>query len=122
MNERFVNIPAKIADPLLTSLQGEIHKISKKDPSYNFDYLIMICKTHKQKGNQTEAFFANAEEEVFYNKAICSFEFDVSEESDTSVSGKWGEGDAEMIPFRKVLILNGKEFPSIVQNVRQFVA
>lgn len=52
LNERFVNIPAKISDPLFTSLASEIDRISKKDPSYKFDYYIMICKLHKPKGNK----------------------------------------------------------------------
>lgn len=48
LNERFINIPAKIADPLMDSLQNEVDRIAKKNPSYNFDYLLMICKTYKQ--------------------------------------------------------------------------
>ena len=50
LNERFINIPAKVADPLLTSLVDELERIRKKHPVYNFDYLIMICKLHKPKG------------------------------------------------------------------------
>lgn len=51
INERFINIPPKISDPLLTSLNDELHRIKKKDPSYDFDYLIMVCKKYKPKGN-----------------------------------------------------------------------
>lgn len=51
VNERFVNIPAKVSDPLLTSLSAEIERIQKKDVSYAFEYLIMICKLHKSKSD-----------------------------------------------------------------------
>lgn len=52
INERFINIPPKIADPLLTSLDGELERIKKKDASYDFQYLIMVCKIYKPKGNK----------------------------------------------------------------------
>lgn len=52
INERFVNIPAKISDPLFTSLGSEIVRIAKKDASYKFDYYIMICKLHKPKNDK----------------------------------------------------------------------
>lgn len=49
VNERFVNIPAKISDPLFSSLLDEVNRMSKKNSSYQFDYYIMICKLHKPK-------------------------------------------------------------------------
>lgn len=55
INERFVNIPAKISDPLLSSLMTEIDRMQKKDPSYAFQYFIMICKLHKPKDGKGTA-------------------------------------------------------------------
>lgn len=52
INERFINIPPKIADPLLTSLDGELERIRKKDAAYDFQYLIMVCKIYKPKANK----------------------------------------------------------------------
>lgn len=52
INERFVNIPAKISAVMLNSLQDEIERIKKKDPSYNFDHYIMISKTCRPKENK----------------------------------------------------------------------
>lgn len=49
INERFVNIPAQISVPLLNSLNDEIDRIKKKDPSYDFEYFIMISKICKTK-------------------------------------------------------------------------
>jgi len=65
--------------------------------------------------------FSNAEEEIFTKEAEFSFEFDVTSEADTSVGGKWMDGDDEMIPFRKVLIIKGSKFESIVNQVKAFV-
>lgn len=49
INERFVNIPLKISDPLLTSLGNELQNIKRKDKSYDFEYFLMICKMYKPK-------------------------------------------------------------------------
>ncbi|KAI4461142.1 brca2 and cdkn1a interacting protein [Holotrichia oblita] len=121
INERFVNIPAKVSDPLLTSLTAEIDRIQKKDASYAFEYLIMICKLHKSKGDDGEIIFANGEEEIFAKEAEVSFLFNVSTESDTSVSGKWSDGDVEMIPHRKILFIKGNKLNNIVQKVKTYV-
>lgn len=52
INERFVNIPAKISAVMLNSLYDEIERMKKKDSSYNFDYYIMISKTCRPKDNK----------------------------------------------------------------------
>ncbi|KAK9692876.1 bccip [Popillia japonica] len=121
VNERFVNIPAKVSDPLLTSLSAEIERIQKKDVSYAFEYLIMICKLHKSKSDAGEIIFANGEEEIFAKEAEVSFLFNVSTESDTSVSGKWSDSDAEMIPHRKILFIKGNKLNNIVEKVKTYV-
>lgn len=50
LNERFVNIPAKISVVMLNSLYDELERIKKKDKSYEFEYFVLICKTSKPKG------------------------------------------------------------------------
>lgn len=52
INERFVNIPAKISSVMLNSLDDEVERMKKKDSSYNFDYYIMISKTCRPKENK----------------------------------------------------------------------
>lgn len=49
VNERFLNIPARVADPLFSSLAAEIKRAEKRDPSYNFQQYIMVAKVHKSK-------------------------------------------------------------------------
>lgn len=143
INERFVNIPLKIADPLLTSLDDELNKIKKKEKSYEFDYFLMICKMYKPKSGKIKAkdllfasnkiknicfvlgndiLFSNPEEQIFYDECDGSLEFNVSSESDTGVSGKWSEDDVEMIPYRRLILIKAQKLPSIVQKVKQFVA
>jgi len=121
INERFVNIPAKISDPLFSSLLGEIERMKIKKPEYDFDYLIMICKLHKAK-KSGEVFYTNAEEEIFAKEAQVSFEFGVETDSDSSVGGKWREEDIECEPFRRVLFIPGNKFNGIVQKIKQFLA
>lgn len=53
INERFVNIPLKIADPLLTSLSNELANIKKKDKSYDFEYFLLISKMYKPKSGNS---------------------------------------------------------------------
>lgn len=121
INERFVNIPAKISDPLLSSLLSELDSIKKKDISYDFDYFIMISKFHKEKTNSSEIIFANAEEELFEKAANCSFEFCVQNDSDSTVAGKWTENDVELVPYRKVLLFSANKLANIIQQVKVLV-
>lgn len=125
VNERFINIPPKIADPLMTSLQTELDRFAKKNESYKFDYYIMICKTYKSftKDNKEEGTnFVNAEEEIFTNASEVAFEFCVENESDTGVGGFWTEDDKQMVPYRKILLLTASQLPNIIHNVKTFVA
>lgn len=125
VNERFLNIPPKIADPLMNSLLTELDRFSKKNDAYKFDYFIMICKTYKTftKDNKEEGMsFVNQEEEMFSNAADASFEFCVENESDTGVGGFWTEDDKQMVPYRKILLMTASKLPNIIHNVKQFVA
>lgn len=59
INERFVNLPVKIADPLLTSLQTELNRMAKRDPSYDFEYYVIICKLYKPKSQKGRICYNN---------------------------------------------------------------
>ncbi|KAK5644834.1 hypothetical protein RI129_006134 [Pyrocoelia pectoralis] len=122
INERFINLPPKIADPLLTSLQAEISRMEKRDASYKFDYLVLICKMYKPKGGKSNVIFSNAEEEIFDKEAEVSIEYNVTSQCDTGLAGQWEEEDSEMIPYRRILFIQGNKFPAIVQKVKAFVS
>lgn len=49
INERYVNIPPRVADPLFASLTAEVQLAAKRDQSYNFRHYIMVIKLHKSK-------------------------------------------------------------------------
>ncbi|CAH0555561.1 unnamed protein product [Brassicogethes aeneus] len=122
INERFVNIPAKISTVMLTSLHDEIERFKKKDQSYNFQYFVMICKTYKPKGEKDgEETFTNAEEEIFAKKSIINFEFNVENEADSGLAGKWLSEDKQVTPFRRVLIFKADKFKNIIDEVTAFV-
>ncbi|KAL1491521.1 hypothetical protein ABEB36_012105 [Hypothenemus hampei] len=122
INERFVNIPAKISAVMLNSLKDEIEKIKKKDKSYEFDYLILISKTSKPKvflGG--EEVFSNDEEEIFKKYADLTFDFSVENQSDSGLSGRWLSEDKPMIPFRRVLIFKANKLETIVSEITVLV-
>lgn len=122
INERFINIPPKIADPLFTSLLSEWNRVKEKNPAYAFDYMIMICKCYRPKGKKDgELTYANGEEEAFAKNAEIQFTFDVSKETDTGLGGKWLEGDVELVPHRSVLFFKAQKFPTIVEKVKELV-
>lgn len=48
INERFINIPAQIAVPLLENLQKEIQLAAIKKQKYQFDWYVMIVKFNRK--------------------------------------------------------------------------
>ncbi|KAJ8968057.1 hypothetical protein NQ314_002496 [Rhamnusium bicolor] len=122
VNERFVNIPAKISVVMLNSIYEEIERMKKKDGSYNFEYYIMICKTCRPKENKdSEEIFSNDEEAIFSNEAEINFEFSVADESDTGLGGKWLSEDKQVVPYRRILIFKADKFKNIIAQVTAFV-
>ncbi|XP_077282472.1 protein BCCIP homolog isoform X2 [Temnothorax americanus] len=134
INERFVNIPAKISVPLLENLISELKRATSKNMPFNFSYYILICKLYKTEdkkagkktknknknaGNEpVSILWSNAEEEIFAEEAIVSFEFSVEEEADSGLSGTWTETDDEMIPYRRVLLFEASKLQSIFDKIQ----
>lgn len=124
INERYINIPPQISVPMLENLCKEIKRANEKKMPYNFAYYVMILKFHRKeakKGKQAEDFFSNPEEELFSRESLASFEYSVKDECDTGLSGKWREDDEELTPFRKVIVIDGKKLPEIVEQVNGFI-
>lgn len=119
LNERYINIPSQISVPMLENLCKEIKRASEKDLPYNFSYLVMILKFHR--GKSPDDVYSNPEEELFFQESLASFEYSVKSESDTGLSGKWRENDEELTPFRKVVVLDAKKLPSIVESINGFI-
>nr|CAI5855271.1 unnamed protein product [Callosobruchus analis] len=120
VNERFVNVPAKLAAVMLESLHSEIERRKKKDASYNFEYYVMICKTCKNKEQGDSEFFVNDEEEMFLKAADVTFAFSVEHESDTGLGGKWKTEDKQVIPYRRILIFKADKFKGILDKITEF--
>lgn len=122
LNERFVNIPAKISSVMLQSLFEEIEKKKKKDDSYNFDNFVMICKTSKPKGVENgEEIFTNDEELLFSEAADVTFDFNVEDAVDTALGGRWTTEDQQLVPYRRIVVFNAKKFKNIIEDVTAFV-
>jgi protein BCP1 len=123
INERFINIPTQICVPLLEGLCKEMKRASEKKMPYNFDYIVMIVKIQRSEdqGKPVENFYSNAEEEYFVENSLASFEYCVKSEIDTGLMGKWREKDQETTPYRKVIVIDGKKLPTIVEGVNTFI-
>lgn len=124
VNERYINIPTQISVPMLENLVKEIKRANEKKMPFDFAYLVMILKFHRKeakKGKPAEDIFSNPEEELFLQEALASFEYSVASEADSGLSGKWREDDEELTPFRKVIVLDGKNLPSIVDSINGFI-
>ncbi|KAL0109710.1 hypothetical protein PUN28_014619 [Cardiocondyla obscurior] len=133
INERFVNIPAKISVPLFENLISELKRASSKNMPFNFSYYILICKLYKTEdkkiekkvksknkntGSEPSILWSNPEEEFFAEEAIVSFEFSVEEEADSGLSGKWTETDDEMIPYRRVLLFEASKLQLVFDKIQ----
>lgn len=124
VNERYINIPSQISVPMLENLCKEIKRAHEKNMPYNFSYYVMILKFHRKeakKGKPAEDLFSNPEEELFMQESLASFEYSVASEQDTGLGGKWREDDEEMMPFRKVIVIDGKKLPEIVEQINGFI-
>nr|CAH7744395.1 unnamed protein product [Callosobruchus chinensis] len=120
VNERFVNVPAKLAAVMLESLHSEIERRKKKDASYDFQHYIMICKTCKNKEQGDSEFFVNDEEEMFSKAADVTFAYSVEHEADTGLGGKWNTEDKQVIPYRRILIFKAEKFKGILDKIADF--
>lgn len=133
INERFVNIPAKISVPLLENLISELKRANSKNMPFNFSYYILICKLYKTEdkrvekktksknknaGSEPSILWSNPEEEIFAEEAIVGFEFSVEEEADSGLSGTWTETDDEMVPYRRVLLFEASKLQVIFDKIQ----
>lgn len=68
-----------------------------------------------------ESSFSNDEDIIFSSNAECSFEYDVSKDSDTAVGGKWKSNEEELLPCRKVLLISADKLQDILTQINTFV-
>ncbi|KAJ9588684.1 hypothetical protein L9F63_018016, partial [Diploptera punctata] len=134
INERIVNIPAQISVPLLESLSKEMKRACEKKMPYDFTYLVIICKLYKSEKKQSkkkkkkqqqkqgndepEILWSNPEEELIDQEADCRFEFCVKNDSDTGLAGQWMEDDAEMSPYRRVLLIKANKLEPLIEKIK----
>ncbi|XP_017084494.1 protein BCCIP homolog [Drosophila eugracilis] len=124
INERFINIPAQISVPLLQNLQQEIDAAKAKKMKFDFGTLLLLVKFYRKeakKGKPAEDNYTNAEDELLSDRAKFSFEYSVASETDSGMSGDWLEGDAVMTPYRKLLVLEAKQLPQLIDDIQSFI-
>ncbi|XP_022646990.1 protein BCCIP homolog [Varroa destructor] len=120
VSERFVNIPPRVALPLLESIHGDWKEAKKVIPSLSkVQHVVMICK---QYAGANEVIFANGEEELFVDLAELQFDYEVPrQDADTALAGKWKKSDEELKQIRKVLLLDMKKFPQMIRLIKENV-
>ncbi|KAI9580463.1 protein BCCIP homolog [Glossina fuscipes] len=121
INERFLNIPAKISIPLLENLQQEITAAQSENVKYDFVYFLMIIKIYRKEAKENEPkqdYYVNAEEELLVQKAVDSFEYSVADVSDADYSGDWLKG---LIPYRKIILYDAKHLPDSIVDIRKHI-
>lgn len=121
INERYVNIPAQIANPLFENLYSEIMKASEKSSQFNFTSFILISKFYKKEDKQgklIEEVYSNPEEETFLQHALGFFDYTVKNEADTGFDGSWDEDDSQLIPFRRVMFFNSNVVSNLITELK----
>ncbi|KAL4701050.1 hypothetical protein H8959_015054 [Pygathrix nigripes] len=66
--------------------------------------------------------FANAEEELFYEKAVLKFNYSVQEESDTCLGGKWSFDDVPMTPLRTVMLIPDNKMNETMDKLKEYLS
>lgn len=125
INERFCNIPAQIAVPLLENLHSEIKRAVNKKMPYKFAYYVMILKlyqTKAKKNKPVEFVYTNEEEEIFSKQATLSFRYSVQDEKDSGLGGQWLEDDPTLIPYREIIMFEADKLPLIVDNIKSIIS
>lgn len=149
INERFINLPSKIALPCYEKLVNEINeldvdkrkvkKVKTADPEasgsssadYHFEHVLMICKMLKLKKNEDEAtsqprldapkvIHIHDEDEVFADAAEASFDYSVAGQCDSDIYD-WDDEDNLYEPFRRVLVMSKAKWEATIDSLKQFV-
>nr|CAG4649629.1 EOG090X0C3Y [Scapholeberis mucronata]SVE93843.1 EOG090X0C3Y [Scapholeberis mucronata] len=132
LNERFINIPPQVAVPLLENLSKEIDEAKKAGKPFNFTHFILISKLHESTRKDSEAkkkkskgahntLWVNAEEEPISEVGEMVGEYSVRSESDSAVSGSWGEDDEEFDPKRRVILLPANQLNGLLTKIKEFL-
>lgn len=58
---------------------------------------------------------------LWLQEADCRFEFCVKDDSDSGLAGRWMEGDTEMSPYRRVLLLKASKLDPLIEQIKTFV-
>lgn len=133
INERFINIPAQIAVPMLENLQKEMKRAADKKMPYKFTQYLMLVKFHRsekkaakkseKKGNNKPPVihYSNPEEEIFDKDLLLSYEFSVASDADTGLTGNWLEGDTALTPYRRVIVFEEKNLSKMIEQVKEML-
>lgn len=69
----------------------------------------------------SEEIFSNDEEELFLKAADVSFDFNVVNEADSGLGGKWLSEDKQVLPYRRILFFKADKLKNIINQIATFV-
>lgn len=120
INERFVNIPPKIAVPMLENVQKELRIAAQKRGGVKFDHYLMILKYERQVVNNVqEETYLNSEEEITCEKAPINFSYQVRGESELTVNSS--ENAGPVTAHRRVVLLDNNQLNESIQAIKQIL-
>lgn len=77
----------------------------------------MICSHF----SGSEEIFSNDEEEIFVKAAEVSFDFNVVDEADVGLGGRWLSEDKQVLPYRRILFFKADKLKNIIAQIADFV-
>ncbi|XP_041369380.1 BRCA2 and CDKN1A-interacting protein-like [Gigantopelta aegis] len=122
LSERFINIPPEIAVPSFESLQKDLEKAKRQNLKYEFANLIMIAKTYRlkmsDKGDAEDLMFSNPEEELIHELSDMTWNYSVSAERDSVMTGRWEDEEDEAEPLRTVMMFSASKLNNIIEKLK----
>lgn len=134
VNERLINIPASVVAPLLQQLKTDYEDAvrANKWPKYSYlvyfikMYQIPLVKGHKATSAENknavseELFeFVSEEDQLISQMASCYIDYNISHQhAGAPCGGKWSS-DKEMIPYRRVCLLELTKFWALLPELEQ---
>ncbi|CAK8691764.1 unnamed protein product [Clavelina lepadiformis] len=112
INERFVNVPPQASRPMFEKLTEEISTATSRrhKSSFDFSHYVIICKVYAESpsksGQSGGDLYVNAEEELFSEQSLVSFDYKISVDDDVTKT-------------RRVLLLSREGFQKAIITINE---
>lgn len=120
VNERYINLPPQLSLPTFKSLQQHltgytnlvfVTKVLLR--TRNSDTKLSSKKSKQSNESNEPIIFVNAEEEILSEN--CEFYSDVDVSAYCDENATWSKNDSKYIPHRRIIVVDFKKWPKIMQ-------